>query len=283
MNEIKNTVFTGERAEFAVIDTKYISCTFEDGESPLKHSKNITAESCDFKWKYPFWYSKDINVSGCTFHEMGRAGVWYSQNVRFSDVKYIAPKGFRRCRGLTLEKVRFPFAQETLWECSDITLKDVYAAGDYFAMNCTGMQIDKLTLDGNYSFDGAKNIVIKNSTLNSKDAFWNSENITCENCKIVGEYIGWNSRNLRFINCEIESTQGLCFIEGLYMRGCKLDNTTLCMEYCSAVDVITEGHIASVKNPSSGVIRAGSIGEIILEPMRVDVSRTNIITGKKER
>ena len=279
MKEIKNTVFSGERAEFAVSDTKYTACTFEDGESPLKHSSGIIAEDCDFKWKYPFWYSRDITVRGCTFHEMGRAGVWYSSGVSLSDVKYIAPKGFRRCRGLTLENVCLPFAQETLWECSDITLKNVKAAGDYFGMNCTDMQIEGLDLDGNYCVDGAKNITVKNSTLISKDAFWNSENITCINCRISGEYIGWNSRNMRFIDCEIESMQGLCFICGLYMRGCRLSGTTLCFEYCSAVDAVIEGHIESVKNPISGVIKAGSIGEMILEPSRVDVSRTNIVVG----
>ena len=279
MKEIKNAVFSGERAEFAAHNAKYISCTFEDGESPLKHSVGIVAESCDFKWKYPFWYSRDITVRESVFHEMGRAGVWYSQGVRFEKVKYIAPKGFRRCKGLSLENVCLPFAQETLWQCSDVTLKNVHAEGDYFAMNCNDMVIDGLTLDGNYSFDGARDVIIRNSTLNSKDAFWNSENITVENCKIYGEYIGWNSKKLRFINCEIESLQGLCFIEGLYMRGCTLNNTTLCFEYCSGIDATIEGHIESIKNPISGVIRAGSIGDTILEPMCVDVCRTNIIVG----
>ena len=280
MNEIKNTVFTGERAEFAAKNTKYISCTFEDGESPLKHSEDIIAEGCDFRWKYPFWYSKGITVHGCTFHEMGRAGVWYSKDIRFSDVKYIAPKGFRRCEGLRLEKVFLPFAQETLWECRDVTLKNVHAEGDYLAMNCDGMDVDGLTLDGNYCFDGAKNVTIRNSVLNSKDAFWNSENITAENCKIYGEYLGWNSKNLRLINCEIESLQGLCFIEGLYMRGCTLGGTPLCFEYCSGIDAQITGEIESVKNPISGVIRADSIGEVIAEPERVDVGRTKMIVGK---
>ena len=63
------------------------------------------------------------------------------------------------------------------------------------------------------------------------------------------------------------------------MRGCRLSGTTLCFEYCSAVDAVIEGHIESVKNPISGVIKAGSIGEMILEPSRVDVSRTNIVVG----
>ena len=277
MKEIKNTAFSGERAQFMAKDTRYIGCTFEDGESPLKHSEGIEAQGCEFKWKYPFWYSRDIRVSDCTFHEMGRAGVWYSDNVSFENVKYIAPKGFRRCDGLTLRDVCIPFAQETLWACRNVTLKNVKATGDYLAMNCEDMQIDGLTLDGNYSFDGAKNIKIKNSVLNSKDAFWNSENIVCENCRIVGEYIGWNSKNLTFINCEIESLQGLCFIEGLYMRGCTLRETTLSFEYSTNIDAEILGAIDSVKNPSSGRITAGSIGELIMEEDRVDTSKTQIV------
>lgn len=281
MKEKKDTVFSGERAEFAAKDTKYISCTFEDGESPLKHSEGIVTESCDFRWKYPFWYSRDISAKDCTFHEMARAGVWYSRGIRFEKVKYIAPKGFRRCEGLSLDDVCFPFAEETLWQCKDVTLSNIRAAGDYFGMNCENVQAESLELDGNYGFDGAKNVTIKNSRLISKDIFWNSENVTCENCVISGEYLGWNSKNLRLVNCEIESVQGLCFVDGLYMRGCTLDGLTLGFEYCSAVDVVTQGHIGSVKNPISGMIKAGSIGDIILEPMRVNVCRTNIIVDKK--
>ena len=260
MTSKKDMTFTGERAEFMAKDIEYVSCTFEDGESPLKHSEGIEAQGCEFKWKYPFWYSRNIKVSDCTFHEMGRAGVWYSDNVSFENVKYIAPKGFRRCDGLTLRDVCIPFAQETLWACRNVTLKNVKATGDYLAMNCEDMQIDGLTLDGNYSFDGAKNIKIKNSVL-----------------RIVGEYIGWNSKNLTFINCEIESLQGLCFIEGLYMRGCTLRETTLSFEYSTNIDAEILGAIDSVKNPSSGKITAGSIGELIMEEDRVDVSKTQII------
>ena len=257
MKEIKNAVFSGERAEFAAHNAKYISCTFEDGESPLKHSVGIVAESCDFKWKYPFWYSRDITVRESVFHEMGRAGVWYSQGVRFENVKYIAPKGFRRCKGLSLENVCLPFAQETLWQCSDVTLKNIHAEGDYFAM-----VIDGLNLDGNYSFDGARDVIIRNSTLNSKDAFWNSENITIENCKIYGEYIGWNSKKLRFINCEIESLQGLCYIENLKLVDCKLINTSRAFEKSSVDAVFDEAD--SVFDPKCGVIKANKIGNLVL-------------------
>ena len=36
-------------------------------------------------------------------------------------------------------------------------MKDVSARGDYFAMNCSDMQISDFELAGNYSFDGVRN------------------------------------------------------------------------------------------------------------------------------
>ncbi len=277
LRELKDGIYTGERAMFQAKDTDFERCIFEDGESPLKHSRNITLEGTSFRWKYPLWYSENIKVSGCTFFEMARAGIWYTNDIELNDVTYIAPKGFRRCSNVKLENVVFKDAKETLWDCENITMKNVSANGDYLAMNSRNIDIDRLELTGNYCFDGARDIKIKNSRLISKDAFWNCENVTAENCYICGEYLGWNSRSLTFVNCTIESLQGLCFIDDLKMIGCVLQNTTLAFEY-STVNADICGNIDSVKNPSGGVIRARSIGEIIMESDKVDVSKTKIFT-----
>ncbi|WP_044974203.1 DUF3737 family protein [Ruminococcus sp. HUN007] len=278
-NKYINQSFTGERALFMCENSVIENCIFEDGESPLKHSHDLTVNSVDFKWKYPLWYSRNITVSDSTFHEMARAAVWYTDNSVFKNIKYIAPKGFRRCRGLTLENVEFSDAKETLWQCSDVVLKNVKARGDYLAMNCENMEIDGLDLDGNYSFDGAKNITIRNSRLMSKDSFWNSENITVENSVISGEYLGWNSKKLTLVNCTVESLQGLCFCEDLVLENCTLNNTNLAFEY-STVNAEINGFVESIKNPSGGSITADEIGEIIMESDRVDVSATRIICRK---
>ena len=47
-------------------------------------------------------------------------------------------------------------------------MKNVFAKGDYFAMNCKNITADGLTLYGNYSFDGALNVTVLNSKLLSK-------------------------------------------------------------------------------------------------------------------
>ena len=267
---------TGERALFQGRDL-YISDTiFDDGESPLKESKDIELEGCMFKWKYPLWYSNNISVNNCTIFEMGRAGIWYTNNIAVKNTIIEAPKNFRRCTDVRLENADFPNAQETLWNCKQVKLDNVSAKGDYFAMNSEDMEIDGLRLVGNYSFDGVKNAVIRNSKLISKDAFWNSENITVYDSFISGEYLGWNAKKLTLINCTIESLQGMCYIDDLVMKNCKLINTTLAFEY-STVDADISSSIDSVINPSGGTIRANSIGELILEKDKVDTSKTKII------
>jgi hypothetical protein len=190
-----------------------------------------------------------------------------------------SPKNIRRCRDIELTDVSFTNGPETLWFCDDIRMKNVYARGDYFAMNCSNIKADRLELVGKYSFDDVKNVEIHDSRLMTKDAFWNSENVTVYDSFISAEYLGWNSKNLTFINCTIESLQGLCYVENLVMRNCRTLNTTLAFEY-STCDVEVKGHIDSIKNPKGGVIRADSIGEVIMEDNRVDTSNTIIETGK---
>ena len=150
------------------------------------------------------------------------------------------------------------------------------ARGDYFAMNSQNMNIQNLTLYGNYSFDGVKNMEIRSSRLLSKDAFWNTENVTVYDSFISGEYLGWNAKNLTLINCTIESLQGMCYIDNLVMKNCKLLNTTLAFEY-STVDAEITNKIDSVLNPSEGVIRAEEIGKLIIEKDKVDPAKTRIV------
>ncbi len=274
--EIRNQYLTGERALFQGHDLLIIDTIFADGESPLKESHDIELLGCMFKWKYPLWYAQNITVAKSTWFEMGRAGIWYTDHISVTDSAIEAPKNFRRCRDVTLCNVSFPNAAETLWSCDGVKMDQVTAKGDYFAMNSQNMEITGLTLYGNYSFDGAKNVVIRNSHLLSKDAFWNSENITVYDSFISGEYLGWNAKNLTLVNCTIESLQGMCYIDNLVMKNCKLLNTTLAFEY-STVDAQIDSSIDSVMNPTGGVIRAESIGELIMDRDKIDPAKTDII------
>lgn len=277
MQEIKEQRLTGERALFRSKDLSIEYSVFADGESPLKESRDISLKNTSFQWKYPLWYCRNITVQDCDFAEMARAGIWYTDNITVADTLYEAPKGFRRVKGLTLRNVDLPHAEETLWHCSDVTLENVVAKGDYFAMNCDHMKLDQFRLVGNYCFDGCHDVEVHHAKMLSKDAFWNCENIMVYDSYICGEYLGWNSRNVTFVNCVIESLQGMCYMDNVVMKNCRLLNTTLAFEYSTA-DVETAGRIESVKNPSAGVIRAGEIGELILNEKEIDPAKTTIIT-----
>lgn len=278
MKRIMEGKFTGERALFQSEGQIISYSVFDQGESPLKESKNISVDNCVFKWKYPFWYCDEIKVSNSAFFEMARAGIWYSQHVIFEDVTIKAPKAFRQCKDISLKRVDMTNAAETLWQCSHIKLEEVTASGDYFAMGSSDIEVDGLTLVGDYSFDGAKNVTIRNSKLLSKDAFWNSENITVYDSFISGEYLGWNAKNLTLINCTVESLQGFCYIDHLVMKNCKCINTNLAFEY-STVDVSIDGKIDSIKNPISGIIRAQEIDDIILDDPKINTNDINICIG----
>lgn len=279
---IQQKYITGERALFQSRNLKINDSIFADGESPLKESQNLQIQNSIFKWKYPLWYCKDVEVENSTLLETARSGIWYTNNISIKESTIEAPKTFRRSQGIALKNVTIPLAQETLWNCSDIELVNVTARGDYFGMNSQNILANNLRLTGNYAFDGGKNIEVHNSILLSKDAFWNCEDVVVYDSTIIGEYLGWNSKNLTFINCTIESLQGLCYIENLVLINCKLLNTNLAFEY-SSVNAEVVSHIDSVMNPISGVIKAKSIGELILDETKIDPTKTEITINEESR
>lgn len=276
MKEINKQIFKDERSLFGQKDLHITDSIFDVGESPLKETSHIEAVGTQFKYKYPLWYASNVHLKDCYLFEMARAGIWYTNDITVEDTMVEAPKEFRRCRKVTLKNVSFSNAEETLWNCQDVTMENVTAKGPYFAMNMENARIDHLEMFGNYCFDGAKNVEVHHSRFLSKDCFWNSENITIYDSFISGEYLAWNSKNVTLINCTIESLQGLCYIDNLVMKNCRMINTTMAFEYCDVNAEIT-GSISSILNPSSGVIKADHIDKLILQKEKVDPSKTTIL------
>ncbi len=268
--------YLDERALFMAKGVLVDGCEFDVGESPLKHCSDVEVANSVFKGKYPLWYSRNVRIRDSRFAPGSRAALWYTDGLSISDTLYEGEKGIRRCDGVVLKNVSFTNGPETLWACRNVKLDNIKACGDYLAMNSENMEIDGLDLDGKYSFDGCKNVVMRNSKIVGRDAFWNCENIRVEDSYISGAYLGWNTKGLTLINCTIESLQGMCYIEDLVLKNCKLINTTLAFEY-STVDADIIGSIDSVLNPSGGRITADSIGTLTLDESLVDVSRTKII------
>lgn len=276
MTNYDQQYFTGERALFKEHDAQITNSTFAAGESPLKEAQSITLNNSIFKYKYPLWYAKHVTVTDSILETMSRSGIWYTDDIALIDTTVQAPKEFRRSHHIKLDHVHFADAEETLWQCDDISIDHVDATGDYFGMNSSNITIDHLNLVGNYAFDGGKNIEVHNSTFVTKDAFWNCENVTIYDSTINGEYLAWNTKNLTLINCTIESDQGLCYIDGLKLVNCKLLRTDLAFEYCKDIDADIHSHVDSVKNPISGVITTDSIGEIIQDDDQIDTSKVII-------
>lgn len=279
MKEILNEHFSGERALFQRNGLRISGTVFGEGESPLKHNAYIELSDCTFDAKYPVWYSEKVKLNNCTIRETTKEGIWYSTEVNIYDTLIESEKCFRHSNGISLKNVTFTNGDETLWKCANIRMDGVKVNGDYFAMDCDGMEICGLELSGSKAFDGIKNATIRKSVISGSDCFWNCQNVTIHDSVITGKCFGWNSRNIMLVNCTVESLQGMCFMENLVLKNCKLPNTTLAFEYSDNISVEIRGGIESVKNPAGGLIRAESIGEIIMENENVDVTRTKIVCG----
>ena len=99
--KIQNGYYTGRETLFHGEHLEIGDTIFGEGESPLKESSDITLKNSMFQWKYPLWYSKNVVAQDCTWAEMARAGVWYTDNLQVKNALIEASKNFRRCKELT--------------------------------------------------------------------------------------------------------------------------------------------------------------------------------------
>lgn len=270
MVEIKDKEFGGERPLYALHDARLERVTIHVGESSIKESGNIEAYDCTFQGKYVFWECRNFLALDCRFDASARSSLWYSENGRLVRCHVDAPKMFRRMQGIELQDCHFTDAQETLWDCNGVDIKNcLIENADYFGMHTDNVRIDNLHLEGNYGFQYSRNVEIKNSLLNSKDALWDSENVTITDCEINGEYLAWYCRGLTLVRCHITGEQPLCYCEDLTLVDCTFGaDANLMLEY-STVRASIKGDVTSIKNPTSGNITvAGHIGEIIIDQNR---------------
>ncbi len=269
METIKNQEFGGERPLFGSNDLCLEDCTIHAGESALKNCRNIEVERCRFEGKYPFWHVEGFKIKDCLFTEGARAALWYSRGCEMVDTLVEAPKMFRELHGIRLRNVRIPDAQETLWSCSDVDIENVEVDhADYLFMHTDNIRIRSWKQHGNYSFQYSHNVDIDDAEIHSKDAFWNTKDVTVRNSSLDGEYLGWYSENLHLINCHISGTQPLCYCKGLVLENCTFDEDADLAFEESDVQADVRGFVKSIKNPTSGRIEVGSVGEIILDKFR---------------
>lgn len=97
--------FTGERSLFGLQNATIEDTTFGEGESPLKHSQNIKLQKTIFQWKYPLWYSHHINVNQSMFETMARSGIWYTDHITVTNIRYRHPNCFAAVMMLPCSKI----------------------------------------------------------------------------------------------------------------------------------------------------------------------------------
>lgn len=255
-----------ERAFYGIRDASVIDCKIDgpaDGESAFKECKNIQVENTYLNLRYPFWHVDNVTITNCHMTENCRAALWYDDGVVIKDSKMHGIKALRECKNITIENTDI-ISPEFAWRSHGIEVNNVTLEGEYPFFECTDMVIDVLKMKGKYSFQYIENVTFRNCNLDTKDAFWHAKNITIEDSVIKGEYLAWYAENIRFVRCKIIGTQPLCYCKGLVLEDCQMEGCDLSFERSEVVATIN-GHIDSVKNPITGSITADSIGEIILE------------------
>lgn len=265
MEIIKDKEFGGERPLYAKHDLRIENVTIHLGESSIKEGSNIESVDCHFEGKYVFWEVYDVKIQHCYFAESARSSLWYAADCIMTDCVVDAPKLFRRMKNITVERTQFNKGEETLWDCDNVTLKDVSIKNcDYLFMHTSNVKIENYRQDGNYSFQYSKNVEIHNAVINSKDAFWEAENVTLVDCEINGEYLGWYAKNMKLVRCHLTGEQLLCYVDGLILEDCTFgEDADLLFEY-STVNGNIKGDVTSIKNPTSGTLTVeGKIGEVI--------------------
>ena len=123
MELIKNQEFGGERPLFAIEDTRLEGITVTDGESAIKHCRNVEADNCRFYGKYPWWHVDGALVTNCYFAPESRSAIWYTNDMVMRDCVIDGPKFFREMKNLTLENVVINDADETFWRVDGLKLK----------------------------------------------------------------------------------------------------------------------------------------------------------------
>lgn len=279
MKEIKNQNFGGERPLFGIEDTRLENVIITDGESGIKCCRNIEADNCKFYGKYPWWHVDGSLITNCYFHPGSRSAIWYSNNMTMKDCLIDGPKFFREMDGLTLENVTISDADETFWKVKNLKARNLKLhEGTYPFMFSDNIFIDGLQSDSKYVFQYCRNVELRNAKITTKDSFWECENVTVYDSELDGEYLAWHSKNVKLVRCHISGEQPLCYLDGIILEDCTFDPACdRAFEDSRNIDARIKGSISEIKNPVSGIIRAGEVKKVTYDEFAK--GHAEIITG----
>ena len=266
MKIIENKSFDEERALYGSRGIKAVNCRFDgpaDGESAFKESCDIASESCYFNLRYPFWHDRNVEIIDSEMTELCRAALWYTDDVKIRNTRMHGIKALRECADVAIENCDI-ISPEFGWFTSGVNMKNTTVAGEYFMMRSEGLYFENVALNGKYSLQYIENSTFEGCNFNTKDAFWHAKNVVVRNSRVKGEYLGWYCENVTFENCVIEGTQPLCYCKGLKLINCEMHGCDLSFEKSEVCADVTS-FVDSIKNPLSGKITVGALGELILD------------------
>lgn len=261
---IRNRSFDEERALFGLAHATIEHVRFAgpaDGESALKECRDVTVRDSSFELRYPLWHDDGVVLERVDLAETSRAALWYTRNLRISNSRLLGPKALRECDNVTLVDAQVA-SEEFGWMCRGITVRGGSLSGDYAFLHARDLRLDDVHFRGKYSFQYVENLVIEGGTFDTKDAFWHAHNVTVSNATLKGEYLGWYSDGLTLVNCHIEGAQPLVHCTNLTLVGCTMVGCDLAFEG-SDVQATICGHVDSIRDPRSGRIEVGSVGDVV--------------------
>lgn len=256
--------FDGDRSCYCTKKTLVERVVFSAGRSALMHSSDISAIDCEFHGEAFLWNSENVQLNACRIFCNAFNGLWYSKNIEVNGCLFDAEGMFRRTQNITITKSNFSNAGEILWDCEHIEMRGVDISGASYAfMHSKDIVMTDVRLQGKQAFSGCRNMSLSDAYIESDHALRDARDITIFDSVLNGECIGWNSHNIRLVNCILKGAQPFCHASDIRMDNCRLENGEGCFENTSIHAEIT-GHVRSIVNPLSGVIRADSIQEVIL-------------------
>lgn len=282
METIKDKSFGGERPLFGSKHLRLENVTITEGESGIKCCEDIEAEGCRFIGKYPWWHVEGSLVENCYFEVGSRSAIWYSNHMVMRNCIIDAPKLFREMDGLTIENTVINDADETFWKVKNLKVKNLTLHdGTYPFMFCENVLVDGLESDSKYVFQYCRNVEIHNAKIVTKDSFWECENVTVYDSVLDGEYLAWHSKNVKLVRCHIAGEQPLCYLDGITLEDCTFDAACdRAFEDSMNINAHIIGHIENIKNPISGLIKAGSVGSVTIDENVKQPNDCHIVTEK---
>lgn len=251
-----------------------------DGESALKECRDLQVRDTTFELRYPLWHVDGVTLEDSLLTDTCRAALWYTSDVHIKRSRLLGIKALRECANVSIEDSEVT-SEEFGWKSRHISVHNSSISGEYAFFDASDLHLENVSFSGKYSFQYVEGLTIEGGIFDTKDAFWHAKDVTVRGAVLKGEYLGWYSDGLTLIDCHIEGTQPLVHCKNLTLVNCEMVNCDLAFEG-SDVQATVCGHVDSIREPRSGRIEVGSVGEIVHDTVAGGDAQI-VVTDTKER